>query len=335
MSCWSAYPGSTTSRAHGCCCCTANQHVQTTSSAQCPQTPLPDFAAANDAGLWRCLCSILQLDPAQPDSIRETATVPLSLGGLGLRSASRTRVSASADCLGMIHKRHPNVAARLDSSTTWKDIQTRQVCRPLLAPPGPSMESRDFNLRRGKHSPMERGQRHAEAASRVEELFRDGRLFSRLDDASKALMRSQGGVGSGLALSTCPLCGVTRLEPCLFSSPSPPLTGRNCWCGFPLDSCGHQGAACARSLGHRRRKTMRQPEAVAILAQAVSPQTPHCSRFWRVVWSGSLLHPVWPRRGWHNEQWAQDWLRILMSPRPPSVRWLRAQQNRRNQSAAG
>ena len=38
----------------------------------------------------------------------------------------------------------------------------------------------------------------------------------RLDGASKALMRSQGGVGSGLALSTCPLCRVTRLDPCLF-----------------------------------------------------------------------------------------------------------------------
>ena len=38
-----------------------------------------------------------------------------------------------------------------------------------------------------------------------------------------------------------------------------------------------------------------------------------------------------PRREWHNEQLAQDWLRILMGPRPPSVRWPRAQQNRRNQ----
>ena len=37
-----------------------------------------------------------------------------------------------------------------------------------------------------------------------------------------------------------------------------------------------------------------------------------------------------PRRGWHNEQWAQDWLRILMGPRPPSVRWPAAHQNRRN-----
>ena len=76
-----------------------------------------DFATTHDAGLWRCLCSILQFNPAQPDSIRETAIVPLSQGGFGLHSASRTRVpafwSSWADCLGMIHKRHPDVAAQL------------------------------------------------------------------------------------------------------------------------------------------------------------------------------------------------------------------------------
>ena len=76
-----------------------------------------DFAAVHDAGLWRCLCSTLQLDPVQSDSIRETATVPLSMGVLSLRSGSKTRMpafwSSWADCLEMIRKRHPDVAARL------------------------------------------------------------------------------------------------------------------------------------------------------------------------------------------------------------------------------
>ena len=44
-----------------------------------------------------------------------------------------------------------------------------------------------------------------EVASRVEEECRDENLFSRLDDASKAMMRSQGGIGFGMALSACPL----------------------------------------------------------------------------------------------------------------------------------
>ena len=75
------------------------------------------FAAAHDAGLWQCLCSFLQLDPVQVDVVRETATVPLSLGGLGLRSAQRTRIPAFwaswAYSLAMIRQRHPDVAVQL------------------------------------------------------------------------------------------------------------------------------------------------------------------------------------------------------------------------------
>ena len=48
-----------------------------------PPDASAEFAAIHDAGLWRCLCSILQLDPAQADTVQETATVPLSLGGFG------------------------------------------------------------------------------------------------------------------------------------------------------------------------------------------------------------------------------------------------------------
>ena len=97
-------------------------------------------------------------------------------------------------------------------------------------------------------------------ACSVEEEYRDENLFSRLDDAARAMMRSQGGIGSGMALSTCPLCRITRLEPFLFRvlllrrlRLPLPLTGRNCRCGQPLDSSGHHRAACARAgvLGRR------------------------------------------------------------------------------------
>ena len=93
----------------------------------------------------------------------------------------------------------------------------------------------------------------------MDRQFRDGDLFGRLDDTAKALTRSQGGSGAGLALSTCPTCRVTRLEPHLFRVlllrrllPLS-LTLRNCRCGLPLDACGHHRAACARAgvLGRR------------------------------------------------------------------------------------
>ena len=56
---------------------------------------------------------ILHIDPAAVHT-RQVATLPLSLGGLGLRSAIRTKQSAYwaswADSLGMLHNRHSNVA---------------------------------------------------------------------------------------------------------------------------------------------------------------------------------------------------------------------------------
>ena len=71
-------------------------------------------------------------------------------------------------------------------------------------------------------------------------------------DSRKALLRSQGGPGAGLALSTCNrlttftsqlfrVILLRRLHLPLL------LTVRNCWCGLPLDSRGHHRAACARA----------------------------------------------------------------------------------------
>ena len=93
-----------------------------------------------------------------------------------------------------------------------------------------------------------------EVASRVEETFRAEDLFARMDDPSKALLRSQGGPGAGLALSTCPVSRLTTFTPQLFRVVllrrlhlPLPLTVRNCRCGRPLDSRGHHRAACARA----------------------------------------------------------------------------------------
>ena len=69
-------------------------------------------------GIWQCCCEILGVSSVDVSAItRDTATLPLALGGLGLRSATRTSLSAFwsswADCLSMIHKRHPTVAENL------------------------------------------------------------------------------------------------------------------------------------------------------------------------------------------------------------------------------
>ena len=92
------------------------------------------FAAAHDQGLWQCFCQILQISTDLcDDNARATASLPLSLGGLGLRSAVRTSHPASwaswADCLPMINKRHPEVAAQIMQSL--EDGPTSPTLRSL------------------------------------------------------------------------------------------------------------------------------------------------------------------------------------------------------------
>ena len=78
-----------------------------------PPVLAEEFAREHDQSLWRCLCRILGIGEGEcQDSARSAATLPLALGGLGLRSALRTRSSASwADCLPLVFKRYPDVVA--------------------------------------------------------------------------------------------------------------------------------------------------------------------------------------------------------------------------------
>ena len=224
-----------------CASARANYHIRAVHPAATSA-----FAAAHDARLWQCMCSILQVDPMQVDDVRETATLPLSLRGLGLRSAQRTSIPAFwaswADSLAMIRQRHPDVAVQLvheleghpESPCLQAAAHAARSLHEVHGFVPPSWEALSHGARPEPVQPDEfepgcqRGWWQHEAASKVEAQFRDTNLFSRLDNASKALVRSQGGVGAGLAF-TCPLCRVTRLEPHLLrvllftsSSSSPP-----------------------------------------------------------------------------------------------------------------
>ena len=88
----------------------------------------------------------------------------------------------------------------------------------------------------------------------MERRHRDEELFPGMNDASRALIRSQAGPGAGMALSTSPLCLHTRFDSQVFRvillrrlQLPLPLTARNCRCGHHLDVFGHHRAACARA----------------------------------------------------------------------------------------
>ena len=95
-----------------CAATRANNQIRCVSPGGAAQ-----FAHHHDEQIWECVCHILQLDPTDVEAGRELSTLPLSMGGLGLRSASRLRESAFwaswVDCLEMIRQRHPEVATQL------------------------------------------------------------------------------------------------------------------------------------------------------------------------------------------------------------------------------
>ena len=75
-------------------------------------------ARTHDQGVWQCLATLFGTDLGQCTvAVRELATLLLRLGGLGLTSAVRIRGSAHsgswADCLPMIHERHPKLVGAL------------------------------------------------------------------------------------------------------------------------------------------------------------------------------------------------------------------------------
>ena len=73
-----------------------------------------EYARTHDDNIWGCLCLLLNVNPGQREDIRSSANLPLVLGGVGLRSASRISASAYwaswADCLPMVFARHRGVA---------------------------------------------------------------------------------------------------------------------------------------------------------------------------------------------------------------------------------
>ena len=173
----------------------------------------------------------------------------------------------------MVHARHPDVAIQLAihlEGVPFTPCLTEAAAMPLrLTAVGfdvPTWREIMLGARAPSREPdeYEPGSQRAgwqhEAASRVDRHFRDDVLFATLPSSARALVRSQAGPMSGMALSATPTSLLTRIEPHLFRivllrrlRQLLPLSARTCRCGRLLDVLGHHRAACARAgvLGQR------------------------------------------------------------------------------------
>ena len=190
-----------------------------------PRT-VEDFCRTHGGQLWA--------DPVgQPLEVWQTASMPLALGGLGLRSASRVSQPAYwaswADSLVVIGQRHPTVASKLVGelegmpSTPFLNaaVEARRHLTRTMGFEPPSWHEVAAGARPPFRDPENfepgtvRGGWQQEASSCVEKHFQ-AELLDRVPEQVQALIRSQAGPGAGAALSVVPTNLETTIPPHLF-----------------------------------------------------------------------------------------------------------------------
>ena len=167
----------------------------------------------------RCLEQLLHT--TVPDRSWTVATLPLAMGGLGLRSASRGRKvsfwSSWADVLHMIRQRHPLVAEFMLETLGSDDpghfhLQGAADARSRLEDMGfraPEWRALVDGARPlGFPDPDDVGPRHCGwqrvASQHANSFFMSTAVWPRLLDASRALLRCQDGPLAGIPFSCCP-----------------------------------------------------------------------------------------------------------------------------------
>ena len=252
-------------------CCSEGQFLVAVSAPELSG----EFAREHNAGVWRCMCQLLHINPATvDDSAKAAATLPLAAGGLGLRSAERLRHAAHwaswADTLKALSSRIPSAAANfiaaLEAGEATPSTQSVRSCIDNLAGVGFVVPAWEAVVASSLHDEEEvdpAQPKHgwqSKATWVVDSAFRQHTIFPALADDQAALLRSQAGPLASAAFIAIPSMKETRIDPQPFRllflrrlRLPLPLQARSCRCGRPLDVLGHHRAACANAgvLGRR------------------------------------------------------------------------------------
>ena len=229
------------------------------------------FAVQHDANVWQCFCNLLGVNPDQiPANSVQTASLPLRLGGLGLRSAERTLPAAHwaswADSLAMINARHPAIAGSIvkasETNVEVPFVREVQRCVDTLVEADfsvPSWEELADGVRPPPSHDEEEPNQSKHGWQKVAGHSLDDRklhvVTPTLSACEQALLRSQAGQLAAVLPFVCfPTSRLTRLDPPVFRTLllrrlrlHRPLTVRACRCGLFLDAFGHHRSACAVS----------------------------------------------------------------------------------------
>ena len=239
-----------------------------------PPSQSADYAQGHDEGMKRTMDNLLGGLPGEvheQEVARNIASLPMRMGGLGIRSAQRMALGAFwaswADALHMIDQRLPTVADRV-VNTLRADEEPRGCLGELRNAAGvldrhgfvgrPSWNSIRSGVRPEGHIHAEPGEwSHGwqyYASSSSEYNFRKNVVLNQSCAAEQAHLRPHSGPGASDVLCGCPSKPEFRIEAGLFRTlilerarlPLQVVEAR-CECGTPLDSRGRHRPACSRS----------------------------------------------------------------------------------------
>ena len=251
-----------------------------------PPSQSAQYARAHDDGMWATAQRLLGEMPgstAELGMAKDLASLPMRLGGLGLRSAGRTAPAAYwaswADALPMIQARAPQVADTALAALSGAQPETARQGALAEAHAAGEMLTREGFLQRPSWADLRDGvrpQQHLKAepgewahgwqyyaSSTREHHFRGSVVLPLSGPADCAHLRSHSGRWAGAALAGAPTAPEFAIEPLEFRTlllerlrlPLP-LAATECeGCGSLLDARGTHRAACTRSGRIKRRAT--------------------------------------------------------------------------------
>ena len=188
-----------------------------------PPSQSEEYAQAHDAGMLRVMDTLLALsgNPQEVEVAHNIASLPMRLGGLGLRSAQRMAPAAYwaswADALHMIDQRLPVVAANVAHKLTVEEelggcLEELRNAAAHLDRDGFIGRPQWHDLRMGIRPGATHGAEPGEwphgwqyyASSSSEHSFRKNVVLNQSCAADQAHLRSHSGPGASEALSVCP-----------------------------------------------------------------------------------------------------------------------------------
>ena len=188
-----------------------------------PPTLSAAYCDAHDAGIWATARALLGGIPQEDEEARQRATLPMRMGGLGLRSAARCAPAAFwaswADSLEMIRDRTPEVAELVEHRLTAEDPQNG--CLEELRAAAAHLDRQGFwwrpswtELREGKRPPQHNARDPGEwphgwqywASSTTDTHFRRISMLTGRAASFRAHLRSHSGLNAGLSTLCLPTC---------------------------------------------------------------------------------------------------------------------------------